>query len=60
MEGLIFFYFERSEVLWDGRDHTWRGLFSFILREVRFYGMVGIIHGGAYFLGFIVFEKLKC
>ena len=29
------------------------------LREVRFYGVVGIIHGGAYFRGFIAFEKLK-
>ena len=24
-----------------------------------FYGVVGIIHEGAYFLGFIAFEKLK-
>ena len=29
------------------------------LREVQFYGMVGIIHGGTFFRGFIVFEKLK-
>ena len=28
-------------------------------REVRFYGVLGIIHGGAYFRGFIAFEKLK-
>ena len=29
------------------------------LREVRLYGMVGIIHEGAYFRCFIAFEKLK-
>ena len=29
------------------------------MREVWFYGVVGIIHGGAYFCGFIASEKLK-
>ena len=29
------------------------------LREVWFYGVVGIIHGGPYFRGFIAFEKLR-
>ena len=29
------------------------------LRVVLFYGVVGIIHGGAYFHGFIASEKLK-
>ena len=30
-----------------------------VLREVRFYGVVGIIHGGVYYPGFIAFEELK-
>ena len=29
------------------------------LREMPFYGVAGIIHEGAYFCGFIAFEKLK-
>ena len=29
------------------------------LKEMPFYGVLGIIHEGAYFRGFIVFEKLK-
>ena len=32
---------------------------QFFLREMLFYGVVGIIHEGAYFSGFIAFEKLK-
>ena len=28
-------------------------------REVQFYEVVGIIHGGGYFRGFMAFEKLR-
>ena len=33
-------------------------LTQIFLIKVRFYGVVGITHGGAYFRGFIAFEKL--
>ena len=54
----IFFY-RTPPVAASGNWYTVYMITQKFLKEMSFYGVVGIMHEGAYFCGFIAFENLK-